>query len=93
MPGFPSPAEERNPGRLPKAAWRFFLVGYAVRSVPQRSVILRRPGDPYCGGNEPRYEAIAMTSSSDRLATTGFINAAASPALEPYCISKSCRAT
>ena len=27
MPGFPSPADERNPGRLPKAAWRFFLVG------------------------------------------------------------------
>jgi hypothetical protein len=32
-----------------------------------------------------------MMSSSDRLATTGFINAAAFPALEPCRISKSCR--
>jgi len=42
---------------------------------------------PYCGGSEPRYEEIAMMSSSDRLATTGFINAAAFPALEPCRIS------
>jgi len=41
------------------------------------------------GGNEPRYEEIAMMSSSDRLVTTGFINSAAFPALEPYRMSKS----
>ncbi len=46
----------------------------------------------YCGGSEPRYAEIAMTSSSDRWATTGFISAAAFPALEPYCMSNSCRA-
>jgi hypothetical protein len=35
------------------------------------------------GDSEPRYEEIAMMSSSDRLATTGFINSVAFPALEP----------
>jgi hypothetical protein len=46
----------------------------------------------YCGGSEPRYEEIAIMSSSERLATTGFINSAALPALEPCFKSKSCRA-
>ena len=61
-----------------------------------RAIDLRtidRRCDPQCGGSEPRYEAIAMMSSSDRLATTGFINSAAFPALEPCRISNSCRAT
>jgi hypothetical protein len=44
-----------------------------------RSGILRPRHNPYRGGSEPRYEEIAMMSSSDRLATTGFINAAAFP--------------
>ena len=55
----------------------------AVRSIPKQSGTLRQRRDPYCGGSEPRYDEIAMMSSSDRLETTGFINAAAFPALDP----------
>ncbi len=54
--------------------------------------IYQRQGVPYCGGSEPRYELIAMMSSSERLATTGFISSAAFPALEPCFKSNSCRA-
>jgi hypothetical protein len=52
----------------------------------------KRPNVFYCGGSDPRYELIAMMSSSERLATTGFISSAAFPALEPCLRSKSWRA-
>jgi hypothetical protein len=54
--------------------------------------IHQRQDVPYCGGSEPRYELIAMMSSSERLATTGFISSAAFPALEPCLRSNNCRA-
>ena len=44
-------------------------------------------GVVYRGGSDPRYEEIAMMSSSDSLATTGFISSVAFPALEPWRIS------
>src|SRR5262249_16580912 len=47
----------------------------------------------YRGGSDPTYAESAMTSSSDRLTTTFFINAALAPALVPFCIVSSCRAT
>jgi hypothetical protein len=46
----------------------------------------------HCGGSDPRYAEIAIMSSSERVETTFFINAAAVPALDPFWMQMSCRA-
>jgi hypothetical protein len=38
------------------------------------------------GGSDPKYAAIAITSSSDRFATAGFMSVEFVPALEPFCM-------
>ena len=44
------------------------------------------------GGSDPKYAEIAITSSSDKFATAGFMGAEFVPALEPFCMLMSCRA-